>query len=577
MKKKTFFLHIIFVILVGLVGLLYLKRFNLEAQTTDTEQITTFVSVGNSCPAIPANPDPVFVVESTASTATSPTTPGQAITWTTTAIDANGENYYLIICSNKTGTAVNGGAPNCGGGVNRTYATSSSTASGSPATASYTTLGTDPWENPWYAYVCDSNAINAKCCLVSADPGSAANETPFYVNHAPTFTVVNNNSPRNPGQNVTWTTTASDTDGSSTVKLLVCKTQAMVDGVCTGGAWCTSSAVASNPTCSYLIPTPTADTTYNAWVYVVDQFNTPAAGSGTKQASASNYVVSNVAPAISNVTLNGGAAIELVDSSTKAVPVTATVVDDNGCAGGEITSVNAYVYRSGIGYSNCDTAGKANNNHCYPAISCSAGTCSGTTVTYSCTANLQYYADPTDLKYVAPLEAMDFKSETWLATVKATDNNSASNNTQIVSGVNVNSLAAFSIAPAGVNYGEFDAGGTDTTLNKTIVVTPTGNCPFNVMLSGTDMCTNYPTCGTAGGKTPIAVGQQKYALATGTTYSSGIALSTTPTKANLLVAKVKNVASIPSKTLWWGIAIPTGKIMGDYSGVNTITSTAEGT
>ena len=567
MKKKTFFLHVTIIIIIGLVGLVSLKRFNLEAQLTDTHEMNTSVTVGNSAPSFTVAP-----AESPASYATVPTAIGNNITFSATATDNNYENYYLILCSTNVVSATNGGAPTCGG---TQYCVSASTASGTSTSCSYTTTAANPWQNAWFAFVCDNNATSASCS--SSHQGSGNSGSPFFVNHVPAFTVINNNSPRNPGQSVTWTTTASDPDSGSTVKLLVCKTQAISAGACTGGAWCTSSAVASNPTCSYSIPTPTADTTYNAWVYVVDQFNTPASGSGTKQASPSNYVVSNVAPVVSAVTLNAGAAIQLVESSTKAVPVTATVIDDNGCAGGEISSVNAYVYRSAITYSGCDTAGEADGNHCYPEISCSAGTCSGTTVTYSCTANLQYYADPTDLKYVAPLEAMDFKSQNWLATVKATDNNSASHNDQIVSGVNVNSLAAFSITPAGINYGNLDAGGKNDPLDKTVVVTPTGNSPFNVMLSGTNMCTNHPTCGTAGGRTPIVVGKQKYALATGTTYAGATALSGTPTKANLLVAKVKNIASIPTKTMWWGVEIPLGTVPGAYNGVTTITSTAEGT
>lgn len=90
------------------------------------------------------------------------------------------------------------------------------------------------------------------------------------------------------------------------------------------------------------------------------------------------------------------------------------------------------------------------------------------------------------------------------------------------------------------------------------------------------MCTDYATCSTSGGRTPIAVAKQKYALSTGTAYASGTALSTTPTKALLTVPKVTDPLNITTKTIWWGIEIPLGTIAGTYSGVNTITSTADG-
>jgi hypothetical protein len=82
------------------------------------------------------------------------------------------------------------------------------------------------------------------------------------------------------------------------------------------------------------------------------------------------------------------------------------------------------------------------------------------------------------------------------------------------------------------------------------------------------MCTDYPTC-SAG--TPIAVSYQKYALATLTAYSSGVALSTTPTEAELNVPKATTGTPTTMDT-WWGIYIPAGTQTGEYSGENTITA-----
>ena len=543
---------VITLVVLSISSFLFIKKFNTYAQSSVTKTFTTTVTVGNSAPQITVAP-----AENPISSTSTPTSPGTAISFSATATDSNGENYYLVICSSDSVTpGTSGGAPTCGG---TQYCVSSSTASGDIASCSYATKATDPYTNEWFAFVCDANTTLSACS--GSSQGSGDSGSPFIVNHAPTFTAISNNSPRDPGTSVTWTATASDTTDGNTVKLLVCKTQAMADGVCTGGSWCTSSSVASNPTCSYSIPVPTADGANNAYVYIVDQFNTAA--TGTTQGSNSPFTVNNVAPTVSNVTLNGGSAINLEAGTTKSVPVTATITDNNGCTSPEISSAVAYVYRSAITYTGCDTSGEGDPNYCYPEIACSAGTCSGTNVTYTCSVPMQYYADPTDANNVAT----SFATQNWLATVKATDNNNASGNTTIGTGVEVNSLAAFNITSA-IDYGNLGAGETSSSLDKEVRTTPTGNVPLDQTHLGSQMCTNYPTCT---GGTPIAVNRQRYSLTQGASYSSGTALSATATDVNLNVPKVTS-STVATRSTWWGISIDLGTLPGVYNGVNTITS-----
>ncbi len=547
------------------------KKLNKDISASTYTDITTQVTVGNSAPSFTSGP-----AENTASTNTAPTSIGGTVQFNATATDDNGEGYYLIVCSTNSVTAGSSGAsPTCGATTYCKNATAIS--SGTSTSCSYTTVAGDAWSNAWYAFVCDNNSTAATCS--SDSQGSGDSGSPFFVNHPPVFTVIGSNTPQNPGSNLTWTTTASDPDTGSTVELLVCKTNAMSSGACTGGNWCTSTAVASNPTCSYSIPTPTADGSYDAWVFVVDQFNLGASGTGTKQGSESDFTVNNVAPVVSSVTLNGGSAITLTESTTTAVSMTASVTDNNGCrnqgsTADEISSVKGYLYRSGITYTGCDTVGEANNNNCYPELTCSAGTCTNGVTTYTCSADVQYYADPTDKNYCFfdPPEAQ-YRYQAWLATVKAIDDNSASGNATLVTGVEVNSLIGFTTESL-IDYGSLSAGGSNDPLNKTTVITPTGNAPFHVNISGTKLCTDYSTCSTSG-KTPIDIAQQKYSLATGTAYASGTALSATPTKALIGVPKIDN-GTVTTKTIWWGISIPIGTISGTYSGVNTIAATNEG-
>ena len=511
-----------------------------------TSAMTITATWSNIAPAFSIAP-----AEATASYSTSPTSIGSSITFQATATDAI-NSYYLIICSTNSVTpGASGAAPTCGA---TTYCTSSATTSGSQASCSYTTLSGDAWSNAWYAFVCDNNSADPKCS--SANQGSGDTGSPFYVNHSPTFTDINiTDSSQNPTESIQWNATASDPDGN-TVKLLVCKTNAISSGTCTGGNWCTSSLSASNPSCSYTIPTPTADGLYDAWVFVVDQFNLEA--SGTKQGSESDFTVNNVAPVVSSVTLNNGNSILLNENTTTQIQLSATVTDVNGC-GSEITSVLGYVYRSGITYTGCDTLAEANQNYCYPEVNCTenSGTCTGSTdssADYTCNIALNYYADPTDVDTEYPLQ-------NWLASVKATDNNSAVQRSELSTGVELNSLPACNVTP-NIAYGSLNIEMIISPLSIISTISSTGNVGINHNISGSNMCTNYPAC-TWG--TPIGVTRQRYSLSSSTTYNSGTTLTTTPT---FVATKLPKQRTTTKETvdIWWGISIPTGIIAGDYNG-----------
>ena len=531
--------------------------FALEIFSVYAESVSTAVTVGNSAPTITAGP-----VENPASSTTSPTNVGNDVTWEATAQDSNAENYYLIICSTDAVTPTNGDAPTCNVS---TWCTSTATASESQASCSRTTLVGDSTSNAWYAFVCDGNASSAACSS-TGDQGSGDSGSPFEVNHAPSFSSPSNNGPVNPGATVTWSTTSSDSD-SDNIKLLVCKTAGISAGACDGGAgdtWCSSSLVASNASCGYDVPSVAPDGTFDAYVYIVDAHN--FGSTDGSQGTNSSYTINNVAPVVSDVTINGGLAIDLEESTTKAVTLTATVSDTNSCFGGELATIYVYAYRSGTGYTGCDTAGEANNNYCYPEVSCSVvgGTCTDNTdgsADYTCTVNLQYYADPTDTGTLYP-------TETWLDTIKAIDDDAASHNLEVSAGVEMNSLTAFDITGS-INYGSLGAEESNDPLDKIVTTTPTGNVGLDQEHSGaTNMCVDYPTCS---GGTPIGVTYQHFALSSLTAYSSGTALTTSADEVELNVPKV-TTGTPTTKDTWWGILIPTSTQTGSYSGANTITA-----
>lgn len=520
------------------------------------DPVSTSVTVGNAAPSFDVAP-----AENSASSSISPTNVGSDVTIEATGTDTNGDQYYLIVCKTDAATATNGDAPTCDVG---TWCVSSATNSDSQASCSYTALVGDSESNDWYAFVCDGPASGASCS--SSSQGSGDSGSPFKVNHRPVFDTIGNDGPKDPGGSLTWSTNTSTTDSDSdgtadTVKLIVCKTEGISGDDCDGGAsdrWCASSLVANSPSCSYNVPTPTADAENNAYTYLVDSHN--FAASGANQGANSSFTVNNVAPVVTSVQINGGSTITLTESTTTNITLTATVTDNNAC--GDISTVLGFTYRSSLGYSSCDTDAEDDNNNCYAEVSCSAvgsgNTCDGASdasADYECTAAIQFHADPTDANTI-------YSADTWLDSIKATDDDDASDEDEVSSGVELSSLIAYDVT-ASISYGSLGIGQKNDPLDKTTIITATGNVGLDEEVSGTNM---------ASGGNSILVSYQKYALASSTAYASAVALSTGATEIELNCQKTTTTGSPATKSTWWGIEIPAGTIAGSYTGTNTLTA-----
>ena len=96
----------------------------------------------------------------------------------------------------------------------------------------------------------------------------------------------------------------------------------------------------------------------------------------------------NTAPTVDSVSLNNGNNITLTENTTTLVSATGTVSDDDGYT--DISSVQGKLYRSGVG-SNCTL----DNDNCYEDTSCVTSSCAGNSCDYSCSFNVQFYAEPT--------------------------------------------------------------------------------------------------------------------------------------------------------------------------------------
>jgi hypothetical protein len=534
-----------------IIYLFFVAVFLLSFKQIFAETVATSVIVGNSTPSFTVDP-----FEVVASTTANPTDVGTTITFQATGTDGNNENYYLAICKSDEITANNEAVPTCTGG---NWCISSSTTSGSSTTCEYGTLNGDAESNNWFAFVCDHSS--SSICS-SSEIGTGDSGSPFQVNHAPSFPTIANVSPLDPGSTQTWSTAVgvSDADSGDTVRLLVCKTAGVSAGACDGGGsdtWCDGSAVTNNPSCSIGISIPTLDIGYSAFVYVYDVHD--FGSTDGNQGIGSSYIVNNIAPVVSAISLNSGSAIStLNEGGTSPVVLGATITDNNGCA--DISTVVGSMYRSGIGYSACDTGGEADGNNCYPALSCSVGggnTCDGSTdpsASYTCTAYVKYFADPT-------VANTTYSAETWMDTFKAEDEalNDAQN---IGTGVEMNDLLAMDIG-ASLAFGNLSAGQTLSPLSALTVVTATGNVGLDQTLEGTNMLDVGDTSNT------ITVGNQRYALAAATAYGSGITLSISATETELNCKKTTSDVG-ETKPTYWGISIPVGTAAGTYGGTNTV-------
>jgi len=259
------------------------------------------------------------------------------------------------------------------------------------------------------------------------------------------------------------------------------------------------------------------------------------------------------APEVSNVTLNGGENIALIESTTTLVYATATATDLDGFA--DLSYATATIYRLGVG-DKCTP----NENNCYqiPQSQCSFSGCSGTTCQVSCSAKIQYFADPTDIG--------TFASEAWRASLTVVDS-SAKSGQGTSSPVELLTLLAIDVTPL-VDYGTLNVGEDTGSKNSTTTVINTGNASLDVNVSGTDLTTSGSS---------IAVNNQKYATSTFTYSSCSFCslLSSTTSLLPLNLPKPNSSSTSVSDNVFWGIFVPIGTAGLTHQGQITFTAVAD--
>ncbi len=580
-----------------------------SARTALANNATTSVTVLNTPPQW--NSLYGDAQESSGSSTSTPTNSGSIITWLASATDSSNDNYYLLICKAAIAAVpLNGGAPECGGGIANRWIRSAAVASNATATAATTTTeGTGSQFlaefNNWFAYVCDGNAVGA-ACNPTPKSGSGTTGSPFVVNHRPTFTFFVDTSPANPGASVSWYATSSDTDtyqgtATDTVQLFVCKLADFTGTACgPGGAWGTSPFATATPTTTATLANPEPDGTFGAYGYVVDAHGTHAA-SGGAQGTNSSIVINNVNPSIAAASVSlldtdgvGNLTLTGIATQTPGFSVQYTVTDQNSCrtasTTNEIASGLINVYRSGITQSGCSQSSQYNANNCYPggaattsiawSMVCTASStsCLGTSDSdqiFTCTFPLWYIADATDGNGV-PLTDPTFFAQNWLASAQAGDNNAASSSlVEATTGTDLTSFLAYNVSTTTIAYGGLQPGQDTGTVGNTVLdrtdVLAAGNVGLDETLYGVDMCPGFPSACSGNATSTIPVGSQRYATSS-IAYGTAISLLVNPGASFLTHIPKSTSTSTPSQvTTHWGIAVPAAiTLSGDYLGQNTI-------
>jgi len=565
-----------------------------EIHTVDAQSnATTSVTVVNTPPVWTVDAE-----ELVGSSTTTPTDAGNTVSWVAVGTDSNSERYYLLVCSTNASPTPNASGPSCGAGATQ-WGVSASTTSGTQASVSTTTQASWAEINNWYAFICDSNVSDPRC-NITPKQGSGTTSSPFIVNHRPSFSAFVDDSPKNPGEAVTFTATASDADtftgANDTVFLTVCASSGFdtVTNACTGTTLATSSAlVANDPTAVYTIIIPTQDNNYGAFGYVTDMHGFEAIGA--TQGSDSTLTVNNVAPTVgaATISVNGGSDIALTTEAgeTTGFTLSFTTSDNNSCdafgggAADEITGYNLSLYRSGIGSTTCTVgAGSYNANNCYSSgaapstwnLSCTASTttCSGsndTDMVWNCTFPLWYIADPTG----GTATSSPYWNENWLAQVQGTDDDALTGAlTESSVGVNVLSLLAFALNTLSIPYGSLEPGQQTDPLVATTTLAATGNVGIDSDVLGQSMCTTYTSsthCPVSASST-IPEDMQVFATSTVSYALATPISSTTPALIDLNVHKSTATSSQATNNAFWGIAVPgTITYAGNYTGENTFT------
>ena len=564
-----------------------------EAQTA-----TTTITVLNT-PPIWVD----FAVEEFESSTNTPTNSGDQISWVALADNSGGAPYFLIVCSGSATPTPTAAAdlgslgtapPVCVSGVQ--WGVSTATVAMTEARVATTTTETGAFSGEvldWYAWVCDDDPVNPRCNNTSSQGLNATNSSPFHVNFRPTFTAVGSDSPADPGELLTFFSTSSDANvvrGPDDIFLYVCNDNDFVPATrsCASGVLAsTSGSVTDDAAASFTLPSVIQDDSYDAFVFIIDEYNHPATGG--VHATNEGFTVNNVAPTVppGTISINNGASISLANPAgeTTGFVLEFETSDANSCvntsAGDEMVSYTASLFRSGLGTTTCTgLPGSYDPNNCYPSsigaatwnLNCTASstTCGGSsdpTIEWSCTFPLWFIAEPTDAD-------SPFDAEGWVAAIAGVDDNNATGTAVIgTTPVELLSFPAIDLVTAEIPYGSLEPGENTGTLDATTTILSVGNTGLNQEVEGEAMCPGFAVgspCANSASSTIPDFSQEFATSSVGYNTIGQDLSSTTPQLLLLRVPKTVSTSTPSEGVTYWGNEVPIDiTVAGAYTGLNT--------
>jgi hypothetical protein len=254
------------------------------------------------------------------------------------------------------------------------------------------------------------------------------------------------------------------------------------------------------------------------------------------------------APTISSLSLNDDQDILLSAGTTTRVYATGTISDLNGYT--DFEHATTTIFRSGVGGS-CTP----DKNNCYisSASQCSFKNCSGNNCNVVCSADIYYYADPTD--------SGTYAGESWRALLSVDDHGGAVA-TATAPSIDLMTLRAIAVT-SGIDYGALSVNHDTGSYNATTSVENIGNDNIDLSISGTDL--------TDGSTSNIPVSEQKFATSSFTYGACTICSTLSSSSTNYKVGLTKPTTTTPavSKDIYWGIKVPYGVAGTAHHGNNT--------
>ena len=261
-------------------------------------------------------------------------------------------------------------------------------------------------------------------------------------------------------------------------------------------------------------------------------------------------------PSITDFTLNNLASIVLTEGATTTIYASSTVTDLNGY--NDIEFATSTIYRSGVGVM-CT----ADENNCYQvaSTSCALTECSGNSCVLRCGADIQHFAEPTDLGSV-------YAAQDWVSRIYVEDSSGLSD---IETATAVELLTVFGIdvdTGNSLSFGSLEVGQNSGAINSTTTLSNTGNANIDILASGTDLI---------GGASTIDVQEQKFST---TTFAYGACaicqlLTGVATQVEVDLPKATSSTTPVTDDVYWGINIPDGTGAVLHEGTNTFIATSE--